>query len=243
MTTVISTALIVSAAILLVLSLLEVFLSDAKKRRINDSTVQLWNVLDELKARRLLDCLQTRRPWLLGTGVLFAVAFILWAESTHQPTGPAGIRDIILAFVVFGPGLWFGLTIARWILRATTLLRAVARATVSIVISLLPIPLAEIEAIFVLPHLPSIAIPDPTLGIALGQLLIITATLASAFFTAIAVIFWCPVAIPLALIYIASVLIFVAEFVLQRIAEYSRGVLAAVIVIVVALVAFLKVIG
>ena len=112
--------LIVFAAILLVVTLLEVFLSDAKKARINDFTLRLWNWLDDLKARRLLDLLQARGFWLLGTGVLLAVAFIFRAELRALRNEPFGIMDIIFSCVVFGPGIWFGVRAARWTLRATT---------------------------------------------------------------------------------------------------------------------------
>jgi hypothetical protein len=117
MKTGISIALIGSAALLLVISLLEVFLNDTQKAQIDNFTLRLWNVLDELKARRLLDWFQSRQRWFVGAGVLFAAAFVLWAEIKNQRTWPLGITDIIFACVVFGPGIWFGLKIARWILR------------------------------------------------------------------------------------------------------------------------------
>jgi hypothetical protein len=227
-----STAFIISAATLLVVSLLEVFLDDVQKARINTLVVRFWNVLDGLKARRLLDLLEARQRWLVGTGVLLAAAFVLWAEIRIQRTEPLSVTDIIIACIIFGPGILFGLKIANWILRAITLFWAVVRATISIVITFLPLPLlAGIETVFVLPILPSIATQNPTLGIALLQLLIILATLTSTFFTAIAFMFWCPVAIPLVVINVASALIFVAEPVVRKIAEYPKGVLAAVIVI------------
>jgi hypothetical protein len=109
MKTYISIALIGSAALLLVISLLEVFLNDTQKAQIDNFTLRLWNVLDELKARRLLDWLQPRQCWFVGAGVLFAAAFVLWVEIKNQRTWPLGIRDIIIACIVFGPGIWFGL--------------------------------------------------------------------------------------------------------------------------------------
>jgi hypothetical protein len=241
----ISTAFIITVAILLVASLLEVFLDEIQKDKINSFTVRLWNLLDELKARRLLDWLQARQRWLVGAGVFLTALLVLWAiRGKYQRTGSLEIGDIVIAVIIFAPGIWFGWTIAGWILRARTLFWAVTRATLSIVVVALPLLLlAEIEKIVVLPMISSIAIPDPTLGIALLQLLILTCTGASVFFTAIGLLFLCPVGIPLGLIYIASVLIFVGEFVVARIAEYPRGILAAMIVILAALAAFLKAIG
>jgi hypothetical protein len=244
MKTVVSTALIILATAALMVCLLEVFLTDSQKHQINDMVLRFCNNIDELKARRLLDWLQAWRPWLLSAGVLLAAAFILWTESRNQRTGPFGIADIIPACVAFGPGVWFGWKVARWILRATTLFWAVARATLSIIVSFLPLPLlGAIAKLFVLPILPSIAIPQPTLGIALLQLLIVTGFVASTFFTALAFIFWCPVGIPLAVIYIVSVLIYIAEFALRRIAEYPRGTIVAIALILGALVVFLKAIN
>jgi hypothetical protein len=234
-------ALLSAAIVFLIVCLLEVFLSDNQKTQINDFTIRSWNRLDELRQRRLLDWLEAYRRWLVSVGILAAIALTAWVEiRTQQRTHSFGTKDIVLACVFFVPSLW----IVTWITRATTLFRAAMRATISLVVAYLPLLLLGFFSWVFLPQiLSTLAVHPPTLTVAILQLLYLIVYMTSVFSAAIALVLWCPVAIPLALIYFASLLIVGSEFVVRRIAEYPRGTLAAASVILVASIAFLKAIG
>jgi len=62
-------------------------------------------------------------------------------------------------------------------------------------------------------------------------LLIVCATGVAIFFSFFNIIFWLPIAIPLIIIYVASAFIFVAEFVMRKLAEYPKGAIVAIALI------------
>jgi hypothetical protein len=95
----------------------------------------------------------------------------------------------------------------------------------------------------VLPITLSLTAPNPTLATAIVRLLIVCATGVVIFFSFFNVIFWLPIAIPLIIIYVASAFIFVAEFVIRKLAEYPKGAIVAIALILAALVALLKAVG
>ena len=94
-----------------------------------------------------------------------------------------------------------------------------------------------------LPITLSLTAPNPTLATAIVRLLIVCATGVAIFFSFFNVIFWLPIAIPLIIIYVASAFIFVAEFVMRKLAEYPKGAIVAIALILAALVALLKAVG
>ena len=94
-----------------------------------------------------------------------------------------------------------------------------------------------------LPITLSLTAPNPTLATAIVRLLIVCATGVAIFFSFFNVIFWLPITIPLIIIYVASAFIFVAEFVMRKLAEYPKGAIVAIALILAALVALLKAVG
>ena len=94
-----------------------------------------------------------------------------------------------------------------------------------------------------LPITLSLTAPNPTLATAIVRLLIVCATGVAIFFSFFNIIFWLPIAIPLIIIYVASAFIFVAEFVMRKLAEYPKGAIVAIALILAALVALLKAVG
>jgi hypothetical protein len=62
-----------------------------------------------------------------------------------------------------------------------------------------------------------------TLRLALFALFYIWGLIFCVHLTVIAIIFWLVVALPLAVIYLASIILFCAEFLVRRIAEYPKG--------------------
>jgi hypothetical protein len=95
----------------------------------------------------------------------------------------------------------------------------------------------------VLPITLSLTAPNPTLATEIVRLLIVCATGVAIFFSFFNVIFWLPIAIALIIIYVASAFIFVAEFVMRKLAEYPKGAIVAIALILAALVALLKAVG
>jgi hypothetical protein len=88
--------------------------------------------------------------------------------------------------------------------------------------------------------LPSLLTSQPTLGIALLQLLTILGYVLSAHCTIIVLIFWAAIAIPVAVIYALSSLLYVSELIIRRLAEYPKSLLVAS-ALVGAIASFLKV--
>jgi len=95
----------------------------------------------------------------------------------------------------------------------------------------------------VLPITLSLTASNPTLATAIVRVLIVCATGVAIFFSFFNIIFWLPIAIPLIIIYVASAFIFVAEFVMRKLAEYPKGAIVAIALILAALVALLKAVG
>ena len=94
-----------------------------------------------------------------------------------------------------------------------------------------------------LPITLSLTASNPTLATAIVRVLIVCATGVAIFFSFFNIIFWLPIAIPLIIIYVASAFIFVAEFVMRKLAEYPKGAIVAIALILAALVALLKAVG
>jgi hypothetical protein len=220
-------ALIVAFAVL-GLALLDIFVSDKRKQWLDDRTVRLWHWLAEAKRLSFLDWLQGYRRLIVWTGVILSSAYMAWAfEKTLAP-----ITQVVpVALCIFGIGLFFGLKIIRRILGASSLFRAVIRATIIVAVTLAP-AVIFFGSVYIFQdtflglaneYVAGVAAHTPTLGLALFAFLFLLALILCGNLTTIAMIFWLVVALPLAAIYLVSVLLFCSEFVLRRIAEYPKG--------------------
>jgi hypothetical protein len=242
--------LLASASLLLVFTVLEIFLSDNQKHRLQIQTLRLWSWLDEAKKRSLLRWLQDRSRVLTVIAVTLATLYAGWvAADALRRSFDAGV--IIIALVLFFLGLLIGLNIIRVTLRAPTLFWATVRATLFVLLVFTPV-----VAFFLL----SYQFKDLLLnmahnyasGVATGQLRLVDAISALLFIfgyvfvvhcTVLALIFWATVTGPLVVIYTTTILLFVAELIARRISEYNKGVLFAGIALMGALATLLKVLN
>lgn len=221
------TALAVASAVF-ALALLDVLLSDKQKQWLDHHTLRLWNWLDDAKRKSLLNWLQGHHRLIVWSGVVLVSIYMAWAfEKALAPL----TQVIPIAVCIFAVGLFFGLKIVRNILRASSLFRAVVRATVIVIVTLAPaivffgsvyhfqqdfLGLAKEYANAATAH-------ALTLPLALFALFYIWALVLCVHLTVIAIIFWLVVALPLAAIYLVSIILFFAEFLVRRIAEYPKG--------------------
>jgi hypothetical protein len=211
-----------------VLRLLEILLNDKQKQWLADRTIGAWHWLAEAKRNSLLNWLQGYRRPIVWTGVILVSFYMAWAfEKALAP-----ITQVIpIALCIFAVGLFFGLKIVRSILRSSSLFRAVIRATIIVGLTLTPAVLFfgsvyAFEGDFLNlanQYTAASAAHTLTLGLALFALFFIWGLILCIHLTVIAIIFWSVVALPLVVIYFASILLFFTEFVVRRIAEYPKG--------------------
>lgn len=211
-----------------VLTLLDVLLSDKQKQWLDDRTVRVWHWLADAKRKSLLDWLQGHRRLIAWSGVILVSVYMAWFFKKAL----APVTQVVpIALCIFAVGLFFGLKIVRSTLSASSLFRAVVRATIIVGITSAPavflfgsvyafqgdlLGLAKEYAAAVAAH-------TLTLGLALFALFFIWGLILCINLTVIGIIFWFVVALPLAVIYLASILLFCSEFIVRRIAEYPKG--------------------
>ena len=231
-----------------IFTLLDIFLSDSQKHRLQFQTLRLWNWLDDAKRRSLLRWLQDRSRVVTVIAVTLATPYAGWvATDALRRSFDAGV--ITIALVLFLLGLFIGLNIIRVTLRAPTLFRATVRATLFVLLVATPV-----VAFFLLAyHFEDLLLNmahNYTSGVATGQLRLVDAISALLLIfgyvfvvhcTAIALIFWATVTGSLVVIYTITILLFVAELIARRIAEYNKGLLFAGIALMTALATLLKV--
>jgi hypothetical protein len=217
-----------AAVAVFVLAVLDVFLSDTQKQWLGDRTVRLWHWLAEVKRHSLLEWLQSYRRLIVWTGVILVSIYMAWAFE--KALGPI-TQVALITLGIFGIGVLFGLKIIRSILRAPSLFRAVIRATIIVAVTLAPVIIfyGSVYAFqdtflgLAKEFAASVAAHTPTLGLALFALSFLWGLILCVHLTVIAIIFWLVVALPLAVTYLVSILLFCSEFVVRRIAEYPKG--------------------
>jgi hypothetical protein len=133
--------------------------------------------------------------------------------------------------------LGVGYCFIRFTLRAATLVSAVVRATLFLVVALAP---AVTTGWFAVIHRTELTVVnEPTLL----QMLWVIAFIVSFFITAGLVIAWASVAVPLAIILALQGAIAALEFILRRLAEYSKGLVVTVGVLAGAVAGVFKLLG
>lgn len=218
-----SNILISLSVITLVSVLLEIFLSDAQKAALSMGLHRAWYLLADLKKTRWLDWLRRRSMQtliLLGAAPLIG-AFFLWAYL-HRESRPDGVFDVAFIGSVAALSLGVGYCFIRFTLKAATLVSAVIRATLFLVVALAP---AVSTGWFAVIHRTELTVAnEPTLL----QMLWVMAFISTLFITAGLVIAWASVALPLAIILALQGAIAAVEFILRRLAEYSKGLIVTV---------------
>jgi hypothetical protein len=240
--------LVASTSLLVIFTLLDIFLSDNQKHRLQIQALHLWSWLDDAKRRSLLRWLQDRSRLLTVIAVTLATPYAVWvATNALRRSFDAGV--ITIALVLFSLGLLIGLKVIRITLRAPTLFWATVRATLFVLLITMPIVAFFLLAYHFKEMLLDMA-HSYTSGVAAGKLRLVDAVSALLFIfgyvfvvhcTVIALIFWVTVTGSLLVIYTITIMLFVAELITRRIAEYNKGLLFAGIALMTALAPLLKV--
>ena len=240
-------ALAVAIAVF-VLAALDVFLSDVQKQWFDDRTLHVWHWLAEAKRKSLLNWLQRHYQSIAGTGVVLVSVYMTWAFEKALAPLP---QVITVALCIFAVGLFFGLKIIQLTLRAPSMFRAVIRATIIVGVTLAPavIFLTLVSAFkgdligLAKEFAANAAAHKLNLGLALFALFYLCALILCVHLTVIAIIFWAVVALPLAVIYLLTILLYCSEFVIRRLAEYPKGPIFAGSLLLVAIAGVFRVIS
>ena len=223
-----ATIAIASTGVLL--ALLDFILSDTQKRWLDDRHLRLWHTLAQAKERPFLDWLRRRYGWIIGAAVLLEIIYVgllIWNIEIEERRSAEDFATVTaIALVIAGLSAWIGLSIIKFTLRARSLPVAFLRAAIFAALTLTPLLVMSVLApSFTASVLPSLLTSEPTIGIALAQLLTVFVVVISIHCTAIVLIFWAAVALPLACIYGLAIVIFVSELLVRRAAEHPKALL------------------
>jgi hypothetical protein len=219
------------------LSVVEIFLSKRHKTRLSDKVTEAWNVLDDVKAWSFEEWVtNTLRVtgWLMwaagfATGAIVVYKYLdLVSGKTALPGFGDNIYDVIV-----GPAVAF----IGWVLFVRFVLPS--EKTNRRLIALLLVTLAAISIIDLLVFAYSHLIRHDAVTLWSYCMLaspVIIMLLLAGFVTA------CVVTM-LGLVYIASVILYVGEFVIRRIAEYPKGPVLALSALIGGIAALFKALG
>jgi hypothetical protein len=217
-------AMLIVAALGVILAAFEFFSSDQQKTKLDYAMHYLWYWLDEAKKVSLLDWLRRYFKWIVGTAVLIESIYVVWIVRSALALNNGGVTTtLLIGMIIAAIAFWLGLKIIQTILRARSLGTAFLRASLLLCFALTPI-----FAIFVLALaksiLPSLLTSQPSLSIALLQLLTILVYIISVHCTVIILIFWAAIAIPVAFINVLSALLFVSEPIVRSCAQHPKSI-------------------
>ena len=217
------------AALGVILAAFEFLLSDQQKNTLNNAMHHLWYWLDEAKTVPLLDWLRRYFKWIIGTAVLIESIYVVWIVRSALARNMEGVTTtLLIGLIIAASAFWFGLKIIQTILRASSLGTAFLRASLSLCVALTPIfVIFALTPAFSKSILPSLLTSQPSLGVALLQLLAVSGYILSVHCTVIVLMFWAAIAIPIAFIYGLSTLLFVSEFIIRRCAEHPKSLFGA----------------
>lgn len=202
-----------------ILALLDLFLSDAQKKWLAVVATIIWSILDEAKAWSFSEWLKNPRAtwWFAVSLALFSAIFGTWTELYGERSGDQNPMIVTIGQALSGI---FLVTVSRplfgIIFRFKSKKELARRGCLASLLSLAGLILAGlIIALFEsAPELPPLTEPYSR-----------AQTIASLLFIASSLLFACMLTLCLsvALAYIASLLLFIGEFFVRRIAEYPKG--------------------
>ena len=218
--------------------LLDIYMSDAWKKRLNDGVVRMWNWLDEAKHVSLLDLARSSRSkhvlsiFLAGI-VLLAIAspFLLApldGAVVPKEDAPRTAGDVAILMVIWvavaAPIILIGNGIVSLILRGKTPLQILIRTGVALCLACLPALLAVVVGL--IRYGPTILPLDGEVD--LFYILLYFGLGLGIFLTALLLLFWLLPVVLILLVYVVSFLLYFAELTVRRIAESPNGPLLAV---------------
>lgn len=252
-------AVIILSAVVSVLGILELFLSEAQKRWISDFILRIWNTLDNMNRLNYL-------AWLLDPNIQryfiycasgLSLLFTTYIASTiidfqyisdvfnnrsHKYLGglhetrlsvlvsPLIVAFLALLFVCLGG--WIGRQVARYILRPASPGKHLLRALLSFTCWFAPSATLLLVGTYVI-------LADVRLGLAD---LPFTLLLVSWLPTGMTIfLFWIVTFVPLLASYVAACLVYILEFISRRIAEFAKGPIVALSTLIGLVAGFFKV--
>ena len=216
--------------------LLDFYMSDGQKKWLNDRVVRMWDWLDRAKRVPFLDLVRTRRSQrnlaavAICAIVLQWIAIWIWGDwsSVEGRSAAPWTNPYLVAMSAVGIGaamigIWLGRRGISMMLQGKTALNLFARASVMLVFLVI---LARVVAF------PAIVMPAAEMTAkVVGNWffhLFIAAMVAISTITFILFSFWV-VSVSLVLfIYLGSLLLYIVELTVRRIAEYPKGPVLAV---------------
>jgi hypothetical protein len=217
------------AALGVILGSLSIGLGDAQKQKLKEDVIRFWNWIDDVKSYPLLDWLRRFYFWAVCSALILECAYVAWiVRAALTLKAGSALGTLLIGLIIATPSFWLGLKIIKTIVRASSLSGAFFRATLLLAVSLLPIAVVfALAPTFARSVLPSLLTSQPTLGIALLQLLTILGYVLSAHCTLIVLIFWAAIAIPVGIIYALSILFYIFELIIRRLAERPNALIVA----------------
>jgi hypothetical protein len=225
--------LIFLAASGITVKLLDFYMSDGQKKWLGDMVVRMWDWLDRAKRVPLLDLLRTRRSQrILATTIIVVIAALLLIPAIRslltardpadlEPSLPELITwpGILAMWLCIGSTLWLGRKLIPMMLNGKTALQLLGRASLSFIICFVPMIALYMVAI---PMMSKFEENDLILSVAIMLMAI-------GIGVAIVLLgFWLATASLVLFIYLGSILLYVVELTVRRIAEYPNGPLLAV---------------
>jgi hypothetical protein len=217
----------------IVLKLVDLFLSQAWKTWLSNSAIKTWNALDEAKAWSFADWLRKPRAiwWLAVSLTILMICFQLWLERLREKlpdyTSPGQLQTFLgTAFIGITILLMARLIFAR-ILRFNSMVQLSGRLLILLICVGIVYVVLAISIDKLLGERPAVAVP----------LMFV--------FAPVTIILLCVLAVflSMAMAYLAGATLYVGEFVVRRIAEYPKGPVLALSALLGGIVALIRAFG
>ena len=205
-------------------SVADILLNERQKRRLADLSVKAWYYIDIAKGRSMLAWINRNKSkkYLLMLAALLVSLFTIWAILKRDARQGSINNAYGTLSVIVVPSCLFGLIAFNIILKASTPLGALLRASAWLAVFLIPV-----ASVMVFANQYKETLLPVSERITITQMLFVIAFVSSILSTAVLGIFWAVAAIPVALIYLGIMSLTTAEFLTRRIAESSKGPLLA----------------
>jgi hypothetical protein len=214
---------------------LQVFLSNEQHKALAHRLIGYWLTIDSMKSKVWLERLRYPRTTrlMLAFAMMPTATFFVGAYFNQKPS-PDGEFEVLYPLLLMTISFTVGWATLRFALAGSTLLQAALRASLALMICLVPIIAVFTWSSF------NMALLRVNGDITTLQTLWVGIFITLFLLSAGVVIIWCGIAAPLFITAIFHVCLVVAEFVVRRITEYEKGPVAAAGLLFGAAAALLK---
>jgi hypothetical protein len=234
---VITSALLMMSVTVAILSLVDLALSDAQKKRISDQVIRLWNWLDDMKQLSFLNWLRARpaqRLFIIAASLISVQSvspFFIEAFLVDLPPDEFWNSIITLIILLLGTafGLWIGPIIVSYLLQSNASIQFLWRSFKLLLLVIMP------DAVLLIFAVSSFAEYDVS---SLSYFALLLHPLSVSLLA-----FWAIAFIPLVIVYIISAVLWVSEFIMRRVAENPKGPVLAISALFTAILAIFKALG